>query len=357
MNRATSLYLDVARFTAAMVVFLGHVAGGRLTGGFLWQIAPFMSHAVTVFFVLSGFVISYATDRGENTAASYGISRAARIYSVALPVLVMTFLLDVAGRYLHPDFYNSAWGYENEGQWLSFPLCALFLNEIWFIHASPGSDLPYWSLGYEVWYYVIFGVFLFARRRWLVLAAVVLFVGPKIMSMLPLWLLGAVAYRICARRRIARGLGFALWSASLLLWMGYEIWAHRHGRWLDPRLSWLRREELPQDYLVGFLFAVNLIGFHAASDFFAPVLQPFARPIRWVAGATFTLYLFHLPIAQFLTTIMPWQPSALATRVILIGGTLVVVFAIAALTERRKNAWRRGIAWLIQRPSALRLVS
>ena len=42
MNRATSLYLDLARFIAALVVFLGHVSGQRLTGGLFWQFGPYM---------------------------------------------------------------------------------------------------------------------------------------------------------------------------------------------------------------------------------------------------------------------------------------------------------------------------
>ncbi len=58
-----------------MVVFLGHVAGTRLTGGFLWQLGPYTGEAVTVFFVLSGFVIAYATDQRETSARSYLIAR------------------------------------------------------------------------------------------------------------------------------------------------------------------------------------------------------------------------------------------------------------------------------------------
>jgi peptidoglycan/LPS O-acetylase OafA/YrhL len=351
MNRATSLYIDLARFSAALVVFLGHISGQRLTGGFLWQIAPYMSHAVTIFFVLSGFVIAYATDKRENTAFSYAVSRAARIYSVVLPALAATVLLDTLGRYLQPALYSDAWGYVDHNQLASFALSALFLNEIWFIHVSPGSDLPYWSLGYEIWYYVIFGIFLFSPRKWFFLPVALTVIGPKIVSMLPLWLFGVASYRMCKRWKDRRWHGLALWSLSLSLWIAYEIWAHRYGRWLDPRFAPLRRTELPQDYLVGFLFAMNLIGFHAASDFFAPLLHPFGKPIHWIAGATFTLYLFHLPIAQFLTTILPWPPSTTAGRLVEIGGTLVLVFVIAAFTERRKDAWRRGIAWLLGRLS------
>ena len=116
MNRATSLYLDLARFIAALVVFGGHVSGQRLTGGLFWQFGLYMSHAVTVFFVLSGFVIRFATDQRETTAHAYGISRAARIYSVALPALAATFILDSIGHHIHPDYYSARWGYESTGQ-------------------------------------------------------------------------------------------------------------------------------------------------------------------------------------------------------------------------------------------------
>ncbi|MGH7072336.1 MAG: acyltransferase family protein [Acetobacteraceae bacterium] len=116
MTREVSLYLDLLRFLAALTVFLGHVSGSRFTGGFLWQFGPYMGEAVTVFFVLSGFVIGYTTDRREKSAYSYAVARAARIYSVALPALVVTFTLDAIGRSIRPDLYSQSWGYVATGR-------------------------------------------------------------------------------------------------------------------------------------------------------------------------------------------------------------------------------------------------
>ncbi len=59
-----------------------------------------MGHsAVVIFFVLSGYVIS-ATLRPGGTALDYGIKRAARIYSVAIPAVLLTWGLDLLARRL-----------------------------------------------------------------------------------------------------------------------------------------------------------------------------------------------------------------------------------------------------------------
>jgi peptidoglycan/LPS O-acetylase OafA/YrhL len=87
MNRELSLYLDICRFCAAAMVFLGHVSDHQWSGGFLWQIGGFGEDAVAVFFVLSGFVIGYVSDARENAASSYTASRLARLWSVAVPAL------------------------------------------------------------------------------------------------------------------------------------------------------------------------------------------------------------------------------------------------------------------------------
>jgi peptidoglycan/LPS O-acetylase OafA/YrhL len=342
---------------AAMVVFLGHVSGERLTGGFLWQFGPYMGQAVTVFFVLSGFVISYATARQAETARSYLLSRLARVYSVALPALVLTFVLDAVGRSVRPELYSVAWGYVADGQAWQFASGLLLVNQIWGLDVPQGSDLPFWSLGYEAWYYVIFGLAVFAPVRWrgLAVVAALAFVGPAIAVLLPLWLLGVYGFRVCRAARVGPVAGWVLCVGSLVVWVAYEAWGRSAAAALIEVPGFLRRPSLVEDHLVGGLFVAHIIGFDAISPRFASMAALVQRPIRWAAGATFTIYLLHLPVAQFLSAQVPWRPAAWETRVVLFGGTLVILFAVAEVTERQKTWWRRVFEGLLGRvlaPSA-----
>src|SRR3954467_15833841 len=99
MKRGTSLYLDVVRFAAALMVFLEHLRAHTRSGfGHFWAAHPFWySHfnlfsqtAVTVFFVLSGYVIAHVLATRERTPVDYVASRLARLYSVVLPALLLT---------------------------------------------------------------------------------------------------------------------------------------------------------------------------------------------------------------------------------------------------------------------------
>jgi peptidoglycan/LPS O-acetylase OafA/YrhL len=273
------------------------------------------------------------------------------MYSVVLPALVTTFVLDAAGRALQPDLYPADWqvtnwGFSEHGLAFEFLTGITFTHQLWGLEVRPGSMIAYWSIGYEVWYYAIFGAAIFAPKRWRVAAAaiLVLIAGPAIAVLLPLWLLGGLAYRICARGPVPRRLGWALFFGSLLLWVSYEVVALRYGRWvLDPP-PLLKRQELPQDYVIGLLFALNIIGFHTLAPTLGAPLRRAAAPIRWAAGATFTLYLFHESLSYFIRALLPWPSSSLATRLVLLFGTLGLVFAIAGVTEKRKDVWKRAIA-------------
>ena len=198
MNRGTSLFLDAVRFFAAFVVFMDHYAGSRISGGLFYQLTTFGGEAVDVFFVLSGYVIGYATDTRERSARVYAINRAARIYSVAVPALILTFVLDRIGLSLKPDLYLANLNFRSGDEIWQFASALVFINQIWWAYSSPGTLLAYWSLGFEVWYYVIFGVAAFASGRWRIVgvAALLLLVGPKIVAMFPLWLMGLIAYRV-----------------------------------------------------------------------------------------------------------------------------------------------------------------
>ena len=349
MNRGTSLYLDAVRFLAAFIVFMDHYAAGRISGGLFHQLMSFGGEAVDVFFVLSGYVIGYATDTRERSARAYAINRAARIYSVALPALVLTFVLDRVGLSLQPDLYLLNPNFRSGNEIWQFASSLLFINQVWWANTSPGTLLAYWSLGFEVWYYVIFGMAAFASGRWRIvgIAALLLLVGPKIVAMFPLWLMGLFAYRATARYAWPAWLSSLLFYGSLILWVAYEMVALRTGRLDSLAANYLPRWGLIQDYFIALLFAVNLLGVSAIAPVFARVPAPVTGAIRWVAGATFSLYLLHQPLMMVIVAMLPWAADRPATRIIVWVGTLAGVFAVAQVTERRKNAWRAVIASLL----------
>jgi peptidoglycan/LPS O-acetylase OafA/YrhL len=154
----------------------------------------------------------------------------ARVYSVALPALILTFALDAIGRWARPDLYSSVWGYVADGRVWQFASGLLLVNQIWSMNVPPGSALPYWSLGYEAWYYVIFGLAIFFPPRWRVFAVVaaIAFVGPAVAVMLPLWLIGLYGYRVCATRQLGVLTGLALCAGSLVAWGAYEAYGRTY---------------------------------------------------------------------------------------------------------------------------------
>jgi len=166
-----SIYLDAIRFVAALTVFISHYSLQHLSAGLLWQVQPYADEAVIVFFVLSGFVIAHATHGRQTAAADYCISRAARIYSVVLPALALTAVLDLVGNRLFPTHYSAGtWGFNGDlSLWRLFSGLS-FTNEFWGLHVRQGSNVPFWSLGYEVPYYLIFGLAIFTTGPWRIAA-------------------------------------------------------------------------------------------------------------------------------------------------------------------------------------------
>src|SRR5882757_3377028 len=65
MPRVFSTYLDALRFLAAMAVVIAHFTFPQFTAGVRHQ-GELAGLAVTVFFVLSGYVIAYVADKKEH---------------------------------------------------------------------------------------------------------------------------------------------------------------------------------------------------------------------------------------------------------------------------------------------------
>jgi peptidoglycan/LPS O-acetylase OafA/YrhL len=340
MTAGLSLYLDLVRFAAALAVFLFHLGYPRLAGGFYGHFGQLGIPAVLVFFVLSGFVISHVRASREQTLAAYTVARLSRLYSVALPALVLTAAFDSVGRLVRPDLYPAGLS------GAAFLRCLTFTNAWWSGVPAFGSAVTYWSLGFEASYYVLFAIAVFTRgwTRLALLALAAGVAGPQVMEFFPAWLLGCGCYALCRREPVARWAGwplFVLPGVGLAALVGLGAL-----RPIAEGLGYTARPLLLA-YAVAVLFALHLIGARYVSGVLGRALAWAAGPIRWLANTTFTLYLLHLPLAFLIRSWLPVGASPGLAAAVLLPGVLGATFVIAGLTEKRKQAWRSACLRLI----------
>jgi len=330
MNKAASLYLDVLRLAAAVVVFIVH-AHYLLPNGLpiLWRLASFGGEAVIAFFVLSGFVIAHVVRTREDRATDYLASRFARLYSVVLPALLVTLLLDLAGAMLAPARYGSSLEEDAYGLLLSL----IFANEIWFTSHQPLSNTPFWSLGYEFWYYMIYAAARYVPSRSGKAIAVTLLCavcGPKILLLMPVWLLGVAAYVIVTRARITTlisallalttlaGLSILIATDAKSAW---SAWTHAElgalAQALGPSAHFL------YSYAFGLLATIHVVAMVSLAPSFGKLWHICERAVRAASAQTFAIYLLHYPILKFLV-------EATATVELgVLGAPLIITLALA----------------------------
>jgi len=351
LNRPTSLYLDIVRFGAAVIVLLTHLAYPRFSGGRLEPLRSFGNDAVMVFFVLSGYVIAHTAATRDRDLSTFALHRLARLWSVALPAIALTLVLDRIGLAFAPELYTPA-VYQGSEPLLRVLTAATFTNELWFSSTRLFSNGPYWSLGYEFGYYVLFAAawYLRGRTRAAILLVAAAILGPKILLLFPVWLLGLWVQRVNTTRPVGPRVGTCLWLGSLLLYglfRGFDgpavlaRWSTAHlGQHYDA-LRW--SNEFLSSFVIGPLVALHFIGFHGCSVRWTRVLEPCAPRIRDWAGYTFSIYLFHLPLLQCLAACLPLEPRSGLSVLLLFSLTLLGCRLFGRFSEKQKD---RARDWL-----------
>jgi len=332
----------MARLLAAVAVLFDHFAQAHFSGGFLWQMHALGSPAVDMFFVMSGFVISYVSNTPRANPTQYSVERASRILSVAVPAIVATFILDALGRWLSPTIYH--WHDYDPGGWLSQGLLGLtFLNETWFGHIRIGSNSPYWSMGYEVWYYVIFGLAMFGTGiwRWLVVPAALLVAGPRVVALFPLWLIGVATQRWCVHGKMPAWIGLALTTSILVGTISALSYAVIYNAMPTPLPIYERTPtQLGPDYIIGTMFALTIAGVFFAEPLIGRVVRKGETWVAAAAGLTFTLYLFHFPLIAFFRACSPWPAASWQNRGMILASTVIVVIIVSYVTEQKRYVLR-----------------
>jgi peptidoglycan/LPS O-acetylase OafA/YrhL len=148
--------LTSLRFFAAAEVVIFHYFRGRIsTSTYFWGLTSGGYLAVTFFFILSGFILTYVywgteEDSESVNATRFWKARFARIAPgyylgilLSLPILLYSALIAKVTPF--PDLA------------LGLVLTPLFL-QAWFIHADKLLNPPGWSLSVECFFYAIFPV-------------------------------------------------------------------------------------------------------------------------------------------------------------------------------------------------------
>ncbi|MGH8491225.1 MAG: acyltransferase family protein [Gammaproteobacteria bacterium] len=351
MTAALSLYLDLVRFVAATVVLISHFAYTRISGGEYLILRRFGADAVIVFFVLSGYVIAYVSAERERTLCEYAINRCARLYSVVFPGLIATVILDQMGRVLDPALYAGWWYKDSEALW-RFLASLLFVNELWFASIRPFSNGPYWSLGYEFWYYALYGACYYygGRTRAVLAVLIALIAGPKILMLLPAWLIGVWTYRFSRSKQVSGPIGWVLFLSPILIYSfikasEIDIAARMATMAIigpDFVTSKLKNsDEFLMNHIYAVLVALNFIGMRAISHSLDRIPSWIEQAIRYWAGLTFSIYLLHYPVLHFFAALYGGQRSEPLTQIFILSSTFAVIGLIGGFTERKKHVLRR----------------
>lgn len=365
MKPGLSLYLDALRVLAAVTVLVSHVAYPRFSNGDWIWVREFNlgSDAVMLFFVLSGFVIAYTADAKDRTAKGFLFNRFTRIYSVALPAVILTFAIDLLGSRLYPAAYNGWWYGSSEP--LNRLFAALtFTSEIGFTHIRIGTNGPYWSLSYEVWYYLLFAALTYTNgaRRWLIASAIALVMGPKILILGVAWGAGVAAYHLMPRAaNMQAGTAWALFVLPVAVYtfclaagMPPALLAmqkHMLGEGFIARLSF--SDEFIWNAMIGILVATHLIGASRLANQWV-VGRDRGEAVRWLAGGSFSLYIVHYPLLQFLGSAMPGITKFLAGQLLLLALVMAGCYLFAAVFERTLAQQRAWLVNVLGRLSILR---
>jgi peptidoglycan/LPS O-acetylase OafA/YrhL len=328
---------------AALYVFAGHFLLARVLvkeggSGFLFR---FGQEAVMLFFIISGFVVFFATsNHSNNSFSAYFIRRAKRIFPIfylALAFSLLTTLLrcplgeftlsirELLGNIFMLQDFNGG----KPGVWI----------------APFGGNLALWSLSYEWWFYMMFfPIYRFVPAK------------RQIHLVASLSLLGYIAYTLVPNQPSLFLMYFILW------WSGAEV-ARSYLNRVPLSISSQGRTIL---YLIGFVILESipvisavirhqplLFGVHPVLELrhFSACLIFLTAGLAWahfrwlgfrqifgvfsfIAPISYALYVFHFPLAVSASYL-----SGIGSPTLQLIGYIAITLLAAYLAEIPFQSW------------------
>lgn len=341
---SSSIVLDSLRICAALTVLVFHAY-------LLWykvSSIPILDHfahtAVVVFFVLSGYVIAYTTKINNRGAIQYFQARFSRLYSIVLPALLVSGICEVLVKLSNPEIYLL---YVRGNSLPRYLISGLFINEIWFFSSAPPIDAPLWSLSYEFWYYIIFGLWFFRKagtgiKSFILPVLALIITGPKILLLMPVWLMGYLAYhfRPANLSKLSRWIFVSIIFITVAtMVMFIPMLPNKLG---TPPLYFAA--QFLTDWLIGLLIGMALWLLPQGSKHQKQV--KWTNGIRAAADLTFPLYVLHNPLLVLWTAIYSGKIQSPKDLWLPILSVLVIAAIIGYILEKYRYLWTTMFKYL-----------
>lgn len=338
VNEQMSILLNGLRGVAALAVLVGHAGQIGLLGPW-WPFNDLFQHAaVIVFFVMSGLLVHETTSKQRTTLYAFAVARASRVLPVTVFALVLTAVLS--------SLITPASSAESRTvASSSVPLTSLlFLNER-LGGAEPVLNPPYWSLCYEVWFYLLYGVTRFVRGpvRIAGLIAAATTAHILILLLLPCWLLGVWVSARGTTMKVkhphallaSAALAFAVVSWSDFPYQVKDCLSSAGINTAHLRFSsYFITDVIAAAFVAIMLVAARSLRLH---------LERFVWIARQSAQITFTLYLTHWPLLLAVEKLSPPTTQWLRASIGLIA-PIAFAAIVAPLIERRAAQALRALA-------------
>ena len=322
--------LDALRDLAALAVTWFHMThGGELlpSSGGLWWIARalggFGHHGITLFFLLSGFVIPYALLRAGSTSGSgIGIFLAKRLVRLQPPFLAACLLaIGLNLLSMRVPGYDGPLGANYRSE-----VFLRLLSDNLYITGILGQSwilVVAWTLAIEVQFYLVAGF----SRRWLIARPLLLFAA-------------VVAASLVLPQSMLVFHWLPVFALGSLVAVRFPAWS-----WRDASLAGLLL------VLIGFAFspkdAVVAAGSLALMLLAVQGRLPAVPLLPWLGGISYSLYLVHVPIGGRVVNLAArLSPSPMQQLLICCAGVGVSV-AFAWLfwycIEKPSHHWSRRL--------------
>lgn len=319
--------IDLLRFLLALAVLIFHYAYARDGYDPDAEVGPrallFGRFAVDAFFIISGMVIARSAQ--HRSIADFAVNRIVRLLPAIWICATLTLLIT---HWIAPYAPNPT-----KWQWLSsvllFPMAA---------SEDFGADWSYWSLTYELRFYIMAAVFFaFFRSSKAMLVAIAVWLGATLIATVsdaeplkdavsnkaaPSFSLGVLFYLYGAEPGLRRQI-LALGAVATAI-LAYTLWT------LSIRPSFPDPISFAEASVVAVVVVALVLSFAAMRS-----LGKFGRIAAWCGAASYPLYLLHQLIGYALIgKLTEAGVGTFASICLVTAGVTAAAFLIALGPER-----------------------